>query len=154
MKKRLDILLTERGLAVSREKAKAVIMSGIVFVDGVREDKAGSAFEETAAIELRGSTLRYVSRGGLKLEKAVEAFALDLKDKCCLFADRGDLVPMHAAEVIGLPVKDHRPGIRPLQEVDAAEQRCLAAPARPQDRDDFALVHGEVYTAQHSILPE
>lgn len=84
MKKRLDILLTERGLASSREKAKAVIMSGIVFVDGVREDKAGTAFEETAAIELRGSTLRYVSRGGLKLEKAVETFAIDLKDKCCL----------------------------------------------------------------------
>lgn len=84
MKKRLDILLAERGLAASREKAKAVIMSGIVFVDGIREDKAGSTFDETAAIELRGSTLRYVSRGGLKLEKAVAAFAVDLKDKCCL----------------------------------------------------------------------
>lgn len=84
MKKRLDILLTERGLAASREKAKALIMSGIVFVDGVREDKAGSTFEETAAIELRGNTLRYVSRGGLKLEKAVAAFAIDLKDRFCL----------------------------------------------------------------------
>ena len=84
MKKRLDILLTERGLASSREKAKAVIMSGIVFVDGVREDKAGTTFEETAAIELRGSTLRYVSRGGLKLEKAVETFAINLEGKNCL----------------------------------------------------------------------
>ncbi len=84
MKKRLDLLLTERGLAPSREKAKAIIMSGIVFVDGVREDKAGATFEETVDIVLKGSTLRYVSRGGLKLEKAVTAFALDLKDRTCL----------------------------------------------------------------------
>ena len=62
MKKRLDILLTEKGLCASREKAKAVIMSGIVYVDGVKEDKAGTTFEETAVIEVRGQTLRYVSR--------------------------------------------------------------------------------------------
>ena len=84
MKKRLDVLLVEKGLAPSREKAKAVIMSGVVFVDGNREDKAGSSFDENLPIEVRGSTLKYVSRGGLKLEKAVDAFALDLAGKKCL----------------------------------------------------------------------
>ena len=74
----------ERGLAASREKAKAIIMSGIVYVDGVREDKAGTSFEESAAIEVRGTTLKYVSRGGLKLEKAMEVFALDLNGLTCL----------------------------------------------------------------------
>ena len=81
MKQRLDILLVEQGLAASREKAKAMIMSGVVFVNGQREDKAGSTFDEKAAatIEIHGSTLRYVSRGGLKLEKAVEQFGFSLK---------------------------------------------------------------------------
>ena len=71
MKERLDILLVNRGLAVSREKARAVIMSGIVYVDGQKEDKAGSMFADSAQIEVRGATLKYVSRGGLKLVKAV-----------------------------------------------------------------------------------
>ncbi len=84
MKERLDILLVNRGLAVSREKAKAVIMSGIVYVDGQKEDKAGAFFEETAQIEVRGSTLKYVSRGGLKLEKAVRVFGVDVKDRICM----------------------------------------------------------------------
>ncbi|MCR5295625.1 MAG: TlyA family RNA methyltransferase [Lachnospiraceae bacterium] len=84
MKKRLDVLLVEKGLCPSREKAKAVIMSGIVFVDGAREDKAGSVFDEEKPIELRGQTLRYVSRGGLKLEKALEAFDLKLDGFVCL----------------------------------------------------------------------
>lgn len=84
MKKRLDVLLVEKGFAASREKAKAVIMSGIVYVDGMREDKAGSTFEETLPIEVRGVTPRYVSRGGLKLEKAVEAFSLELAGRKCL----------------------------------------------------------------------
>ena len=82
--KRLDVLLVEKGLAASREKAKAVIMSGIVYVDNIKEDKAGSVFEESANIEVRGNTLKYVSRGGLKLEKAVDSFGLDLKDKICM----------------------------------------------------------------------
>ncbi|MDO4804223.1 MAG: TlyA family RNA methyltransferase [Lachnospiraceae bacterium] len=84
MKKRLDVLLVEKGLAPSREKAKAVIMAGIVYVDGNREDKAGSTFDETKLVEVRGTTPKYVSRGGLKLEKAVEVFSLDLRDKKCL----------------------------------------------------------------------
>lgn len=85
MKERLDILLVSQGLAESREKAKAVIMSGQVFVNGGREDKAGSMFDpEKIHIEVRGSTLRYVSRGGLKLEKAMEQFGLVLQDRICM----------------------------------------------------------------------
>ena len=84
MKQRLDVMLVERGLAVSREKAKAVIMAGIVYVDGQKEDKAGSTFEETVKIEVRGNTLKYVSRGGLKLEKAMEEFDLTLDGKTCM----------------------------------------------------------------------
>ena len=84
MKKRLDILLVEKGLAESREKAKTIIMSGIVYVDGEKEDKAGSTFPEEADIEVRGKTLRYVSRGGLKLEKAMTSFPIELKGKVCM----------------------------------------------------------------------
>ena len=83
-KKRLDVLMVERGLADSREKATTCIMAGEVFVDGQREDKAGSVFSEDAVIEYRGQKLRYVSRGGLKLEKALEVFPVDLKDKVCM----------------------------------------------------------------------
>ena len=83
MKERLDILLVKRKLADSREKAKAVIMSGNVFVDGQREDKAGSSFPEDVQIEVRGHALPYVSRGGLKLEKALANFNVDVKDKVC-----------------------------------------------------------------------
>ena len=74
MKKRLDLLMVERALAPSREKAKAYIMSGDVYVDGQKEDKAGTMFKETVKIEVRGNTLPYVSRGGLKLEKAMNNF--------------------------------------------------------------------------------
>ena len=84
MKKRLDVLLLEQGLAPSREKAKAYIMSGDVYVDGVREDKSGSMFPEDVQIEYRGKMLRYVSRGGLKLEKAMEVFPLTVKGKVCM----------------------------------------------------------------------
>ena len=83
-KKRLDILLTERGLAASREKAKAIIMSGIVFVDGEREDKAGSTFPEEVKIEVKGNTNPYVSRGGLKLAKAMEVFGIKLDGFVCM----------------------------------------------------------------------
>ena len=83
MKERLDVLLVKRNLAESREKAKAVIMSGIVYVDGQKEDKAGSMFDETANVEVRGTTLKYVSRGGLKLEKAMTHFGVTLEGKIC-----------------------------------------------------------------------
>ena len=83
-KKRLDILLVEHGIASSREKAKSMIMSGDVYVDGVREDKAGSSFPDDVEIEYRGEKLRYVSRGGLKLEKAVAVFGLMLDGRICM----------------------------------------------------------------------
>ena len=84
MKERLDLLMVQRGLAPSREKAKTMIMEGNVFVDQQREDKAGSFFDVEAKIEVRGNTLRYVSRGGLKLEKAMEAFGLNLAGCVCM----------------------------------------------------------------------
>ncbi len=85
MKERLDVLLVSGGYAESREKAKAIIMSGLVFIDGQREDKAGSMFDpEKIHIEVKGSTLKYVSRGGLKLEKAMEQFDLSLEEKVCM----------------------------------------------------------------------
>ena len=83
-KERLDILLVNRNLAPSREKAKAVIMAGIVYVNGQKEDKPGAAFDKTADIQVRGSTLPYVSRGGLKLEKAVDCFGVELEGKICM----------------------------------------------------------------------
>ena len=85
MKKRLDVLLVERRLADSREKAKAIIMTGNVFVNGQREDKAGTSFdEEKASIEIKGHTMKYVSRGGYKLEKAIDVFGVDVRDKVCM----------------------------------------------------------------------
>lgn len=83
MKERLDVLLVKRNLVESREKAKAIIMSGNVFVEGQREDKAGTTFSDEVQIEIKGHTLPYVSRGGLKLEKAVANFDVDLQDKVC-----------------------------------------------------------------------
>ena len=83
-KERLDVLLVARSLASSREKAKAIIMSGIVYVDGNKEDKAGTTFPDTVDIQVKGNTLRYVSRGGLKLEKAMNEFGLKLNDYVCM----------------------------------------------------------------------
>lgn len=83
-KQRLDVLLVEKGLAPSREKAKAIIMAGIVYVDGNKEDKAGTTFPENAVIEVKGKTLSYVSRGGLKLEKAMQKFPITLSGKVCM----------------------------------------------------------------------
>ena len=83
MKERLDVLLVKRNLVESREKAKAIIMSGNVFVEGQREDTAGSMFSDEVQIEIKGQTLKYVSRGGLKLEKAMANFDVELQDKVC-----------------------------------------------------------------------
>ena len=79
-KTRLDVAMAAQGLAESRQKAQAIIMSGLVFVDGKRVDKCGAQIADTAVIEVRGKTLRYVSRGGLKLEKAMQCFPLTLQD--------------------------------------------------------------------------
>lgn len=83
MKERLDVLLVKRNLAASREKAKAIIMSGNVYVEGQKEDKPGTAFPEESRIEVRGHTLPYVSRGGLKLEKALKNFDVSVEGKTC-----------------------------------------------------------------------
>ena len=84
MKERLDVMMVQRGLAPSREKAKAIIMAGEVLVDGQREDKPGTAFAETVEITVKGNPLPYVSRGGLKLEKAVSQFELNLEGRICM----------------------------------------------------------------------
>lgn len=85
MKERLDVILVKQGFAPSREKAKAILMTGNVFVNGQREDKAGMTFDEsTIQIEVRGSTLKYVSRGGLKLEKAMNEFTVTLAGAVCI----------------------------------------------------------------------
>ena len=83
-KERLDVLLVKRAIAESREKAKAVIMTGNVFVNGQREDKAGSTFPEDAQIEVKGTPMKYVSRGGYKLEKAVDLWQVPLEGKICM----------------------------------------------------------------------
>ena len=77
IKKRLDVLLTERGFFDSRSKAQAIIMAGQVYVDGQKADKPGISYEETVDIEVRGESCPYVSRGGLKLEKALRDFGVD-----------------------------------------------------------------------------
>ncbi|MEG1720132.1 MAG: TlyA family RNA methyltransferase [Pseudoflavonifractor sp.] len=82
-KKRLDLLLLERGLMDSRQRAQAIIMSGQVYVNGQKADKAGNPTDEAAQIEVRGKTLAYVSRGGLKLEKAMKSFPITLQDAIC-----------------------------------------------------------------------
>ncbi len=84
MKERLDVLMVQRNLADSREKAKAIIMSGNVFVNGEREDKAGTSFDEKVVITVKGNPLKYVSRGGLKLEKAIEQYNLNIEGKVCM----------------------------------------------------------------------
>ena len=83
MKERLDVLLVKRNLAESREKAKAIIMAGSVFVEGQREDKAGSTFSDEVQIEIKGHTMPYVSRGGYKLEKAIANFDVSVEGKVC-----------------------------------------------------------------------
>ena len=84
MKERLDVLLVKKGLAPSREKAKTMIMEGNVFVENQREDKAGATFDSECKIEIRGTTLKYVSRGGLKLEKAMAKFDVSLEGAVCM----------------------------------------------------------------------
>lgn len=84
MKERLDVLLVQRNLAESREKAKAIIMCGNVFVEGQREDKAGSMFADDVEIEVKGHSMKYVSRGGFKLEKAIEEYGVSVQDKVCM----------------------------------------------------------------------
>jgi 23S rRNA (cytidine1920-2'-O)/16S rRNA (cytidine1409-2'-O)-methyltransferase len=84
LKKRLDVILTERGLFATREKARRAVMAGLVFMDGQRFDKPGTQIPEDKEIEVRGDDCPYVSRGGFKLEKALDIFGIDVKDLVCL----------------------------------------------------------------------
>ena len=84
MKKRLDVELVDRGLVQSRERAKVVIMEGLVYVNEQKSDKAGTPVKEDDRIEVRGETLRYVSRGGKKLEKAMQVFPVVLEGCTCM----------------------------------------------------------------------
>ena len=84
MKKRIDVLLVEQGFFESREKAKRSIMAGLVFVDNQKCDKAGTEVKTDAKIEVKGNPIPYVSRGGLKLEKAMKNFDITLQDKVCM----------------------------------------------------------------------
>lgn len=99
-KERLDVALVARGLAETRAKAQASIMSGIVYVNGQKVDKAGTPVAADAVLEVRGHTLRYVSRGGLKLEKAMAAFPITLTDCICadIGASTGGFTDCHAAK--------------------------------------------------------
>ncbi len=83
-KTRLDVAVFEQGFAPSREKAKAIIMAGQVYVNNQKADKAGFEVKPEDKIEVRGNTLKYVSRGGLKLEKAMKSFPINLEGKCCM----------------------------------------------------------------------
>lgn len=83
-KERLDILLVQKNLAPSREKAKALLMAGLVYVNGNKEEKAGTQVEISSAVEVRGKGLKYVSRGGYKLEKAMQEFPISLTGKVCM----------------------------------------------------------------------
>lgn len=84
MKIRLDQYLCQQGLAQSRERAKALIMAGIVYVDGEKVDKAGTTIADTSSVEVRGHDIGYVSRGGLKLEKAMQVFPISPAGKVCM----------------------------------------------------------------------
>ena len=84
MKDRLDVILTAKGLFPSREKAKASVMAGLIYVDGQRVDKPGTQVDETAEITVKEEICPSVSRGGLKLEKALETFGFSLQDEMCI----------------------------------------------------------------------
>ncbi|APC41008.1 TlyA family RNA methyltransferase [Clostridium estertheticum] len=83
-KERLDVIVVERGILFSRERAKENIIAGNIFVDGIRTTKCGKKIDVTSSIEFVGKDIPYVSRGGLKLQKAIDAFKIDLKDKVCM----------------------------------------------------------------------
>ena len=149
-KTRLDVLLVERGFAPTRQKAQAIIMAGSVFVAGQRVDKPGTAVAEDAQIEVRGGTLAYVSRGGLKLEKAMAAFPIDLNGAVC--ADIGastggftDCMLQNGAEKVyavdvGYNQLDWRLRTHPqVVCMERTNARYLTAEQIPQPLDFFSV---------------
>ena len=162
MKKRLDIMMVEQGLAPSREKAKAYIMAGEVYVNGQKEDKAGSMFAETAKLEVRGKTLPYVSRGGLKREKAMKNFGVTLKDKVCMdvgastggFTDC--MLQRGAAKVYAIDV-GHGQLVQSLRENprvvnwEGTDVRSIAPEQLEQPADFFSV--DVSFISLHHVLP-
>ncbi len=164
MKERLDVLLVRQGLAPSREKAKAIIMTGNVFVDGQREDKAGAAFdEEKVRIEVKGAAQKYVSRGGLKLEKAMETFDISLSDLVCMdigastggFTDC--MLQNGAAKVYSVDVGHGQLAwkLRQDERVVCMEKTNFryVQPADIEDRLDFASVDVSFISLTKILIP-
>lgn len=162
MKKRLDILVTERGLAESREKAKALIMAGQIYVDNQKADKPGDTFPEECRIESRGKGLPYVSRGGLKLEKAMEEFPITLEGKTCMDigASTGgftDCMLQHgAAKVYAIDV-GHGQLVQSLREDprvinwEGTDVRSIAPEQLEQPADFFSA--DVSFISLHHVLP-
>ena len=149
-KKRLDVAMVEQGLAESRQKAQAIIMAGQVYVNGQKVDKAGAPVTEDAAIEVRGKTLRYVSRGGLKLEKAMQLWPITLNGFVC--ADIGastggftDCMLQNGAEKVyavdvGYNQLDWRLRTHPqVVCMERTNARYLTAEQIPQPLDFFSV---------------
>lgn len=149
-KKRLDVAMTEQGLAESRQKAQAIIMAGQVYVNDQKVDKAGAPVKEEDKIEVRGKTLRYVSRGGLKLEKAMQCWPIRLQGTIC--ADIGastggftDCMLQNGAEKVyavdvGYNQLDYRLRIHPqVVCMERTNARYLTAEQIPQPLDFFSV---------------
>ena len=149
-KLRLDVAMTERGLAESRQKAQAIIMAGQVFVNGQKVDKAGAPVAPDAAIEIHGKTLKYVSRGGLKLEKAVSCWPIVLEHRIC--ADIGastggftDCMLQNGADRVysvdvGYNQLDYRLRIHPkVVCMERTNARYLTREQIPEELDFFSV---------------
>ena len=161
-KKRLDVAVTELGLAESRQKAQAIIMAGEVYVNGQKVDKAGAPVAEDAKIEVRGKTLRYVSRGGLKLEKAMQCWPIHLEGAVCadIGASTGGftdcMLQNGAAKVyavdVGYNQLDWRLRTHPqVVCMERTNARYLTKEQIPQELDFFSV--DVSFISLHLILP-
>ena len=161
-KKRLDVLMVEKGLVESRQKAQAIIMAGQVYSGEKRLDKAGMTLDEDTALEVRGQTLRYVSRGGLKLEKAMKHFPIDLKGKTAadIGASTGGftdcMLQNGAAKVyavdVGYNQLDYRLRTDPrVVCMERTNARYLTAEQIPEPLDFFSV--DVSFISLHLILP-
>jgi 23S rRNA (cytidine1920-2'-O)/16S rRNA (cytidine1409-2'-O)-methyltransferase len=160
-KKRLDLLIVERGLAESREKAQAMILAGEVRVNGERSNKAGAQIAEDARVEVSGTAAKYASRGGLKLEGALEDFGIDMKDKVCLDigASTGgftDCLLQHGARrVYAVDVTPQQLAWRLAQDPRVAQIKANARELRPEQvPEPAALVTIDVsFISVAKVLP-
>ena len=151
---RLDVAVFEQGYAPSREKAKALIMAGIVYVNNQKVDKAGFELKEGDLLEVRGKTLQYVSRGGLKLEKAMQEFPITLEGKVCMDvgASTGgftDCMIMNGA--VKVYSVDVGYGTRVgADNLYGSSDHGFAVFCRRNDSADFTLCHRHSYTKEQS----